>query len=54
MNEGYYVRGLGKIHHGYNEDFSEKSYSSGYGTSYADAEQKKLSKKNAHLSNVQM
>ena len=45
MNEGYYVRGLGKIHHGYNEDFSEKSYSSGYGTSYADAEQKKLSKK---------
>ena len=23
MNEGYYVRGLGKIHHGYNEDFSE-------------------------------
>ena len=28
MNEGYYVRGLGKIHHGYREDFSEPSYDS--------------------------
>ena len=31
MNQGYYVRGLGKIHHGYYEDFTEKSYSAGYG-----------------------
>ena len=36
MKQGYYVRSIGKIHHGYNEDFSEKSFSSGYGTRYAD------------------
>ena len=36
MRQGYYVRSIGKIHHGYNEDFSEKSFSSGYGTRYAD------------------
>ena len=26
MNQGYYVRGLGKIHHGYHENFTEKSF----------------------------
>jgi iduronate 2-sulfatase len=26
MNEGYYVRCIGKIHHGYHEDFTEKSF----------------------------
>ena len=28
MKQGYCVRSIGKIHHGYNEDFSEKSFSS--------------------------
>ena len=45
MNQGYYVRGLGKIHHGYYEDFTEKSYSAGYGTSYADSSLKKRTKR---------
>ena len=45
MNEGYYVRGVGKVHHGYHEDFTEKSTSAGYGTSYADPAVKKLGKK---------
>jgi iduronate 2-sulfatase len=45
MNEGYYVRGVGKIHHGYHEDFTEDSYSAGYGTKYLDPRMKKWSKK---------
>lgn len=44
MNEGYYVRGIGKIHHGYHENFSEKSVSAGYGTRYVDARLKQLKK----------
>ena len=44
MNQGYYVRSVGKIHHGYHEDFTEKSYSAGYGTSYADPTLKKAKK----------
>ena len=28
MNRGYYVRGLGKIHHGYVEDFTEPNFNS--------------------------
>ena len=39
------MRGLGKIHHGYYEDFTEKSYSAGYGTSYADSSLKKRTKR---------
>ena len=45
MDQGYYVRGVGKIHHGYHEDFTENSYSAGYGTKYLDSSLKKLSKK---------
>ena len=44
MNQGYYVRGIGKVHHGYNENFTEKSYSTGYGTSYVDVSLKKANK----------
>ena len=44
MDQGYYVRGVGKIHHGYKEDFTENSYSAGYGTNYADAFLKKVNK----------
>ena len=44
MDQGYYVRGVGKIHHGYNEDFTENSFSAGFGTSYADASLKKVNK----------
>ena len=44
MEQGYYVRGVGKIHHRYNEDFSENSYSAGYGTRYADVSLKKTNK----------
>ena len=45
MQKGYHVRGIGKIHHGYKEDYSEKSYSAGYGTFYANPEIQKLKKK---------
>ena len=36
MNQGYYVRSVGKIHHVYNEDFTEKSVSAGWGTKYVN------------------
>lgn len=44
MNEGYYVRSIGKVHHVYNEDFSEPSviyYKPTYADPHADRRPKK-------------
>ncbi|MEA2067748.1 MAG: sulfatase [Verrucomicrobiota bacterium] len=44
MNQGYYVRGLGKLHHGYEEHFTEKSVQN-WLPQYVDAEMNKMKKK---------
>ena len=43
MNEGYYVRCLGKIHHGYKEHYTEKSFSARL-PKYTNSEMNKLKK----------
>ena len=53
MNQGYYVRSVGKIHHVYNEDFTEKSVSAGWGTKYVKFS-KGMKKVNFHRMNVRM
>lgn len=44
MNEGYYVRCIGKIHHGYEEDFTEKSLQR-WLPQYVDENMNKMGKK---------